>query len=26
LTLPAAREVLARDGVELISYRDLASS
>lgn len=23
LTLPAAREVLARDGVELISYRDL---
>jgi chitin disaccharide deacetylase len=26
LTLPAAREVLAKDGVELISYRDLASS
>jgi hopanoid biosynthesis associated protein HpnK len=26
LTLPAAREVLARDGVELISYRDLVSA
>jgi predicted glycoside hydrolase/deacetylase ChbG (UPF0249 family) len=24
LTLPAAREVLAREGIELISYRDLA--
>jgi len=26
LTLPAAREVLAQEGVELISYRDLGSS
>lgn len=25
LTLPAAREVLAREGIELISYRDLTS-
>lgn len=25
LTLPAAREILAREGVELISYRDLAT-
>jgi predicted glycoside hydrolase/deacetylase ChbG (UPF0249 family) len=24
LTLPAAREVLTREGIELISYRDLA--
>jgi hopanoid biosynthesis associated protein HpnK len=26
LTLPAAREVLAREGIQLISYRDLTSS
>lgn len=26
LTLPAAREILAREGVQLISYRDLAES
>ena len=26
LTLPAAREILANDGIELISYRDLAAA